>query len=223
VSEVYEVPPPPPHRTLGRKIRTAVVLLLLAGGVAYAGWYGFQQLTAPVEGSTLSPSPTCTPAPTLSKRERALLEEEAAILAKAARLPQPSEISVNVYNTTFIPGLASDAATQLEDRGFTVLEVDNDPLDADVPGVAIIRASKDQKAEVRTLLLYVPEAEWQRDARTSGTIDLVLGERFEGIGTLPAPPVDDGIPDCPAESPEPSKDRDGRGDRARDASADAAA
>ena len=51
-------------------------------------------------------------------------------------LPKPAKVKVNVYNATATPGLASRTASDLEDRGFRVGRVANDPVGKPIPGVA---------------------------------------------------------------------------------------
>ncbi|MBQ0983361.1 LytR C-terminal domain-containing protein [Streptomyces sp. F63] len=78
-------------------------------------------------------------------------------------LPEPAEITVNVYNATTRSGLAKKTAKALEKRGFTIGEVDNAP------------AAYDKKVKDSALLLGAPAAE-------KGAFD-VLGAHLAGAKT----------------------------------------
>ncbi|RKN37546.1 LytR family transcriptional regulator [Streptomyces hoynatensis] len=81
-----------------------------------------------------------------------------------ADLPEPSAITVNVYNATQRQGLAQDTADALAERGFTIGEVANAP------------ASLDGKVSAPALLLGGAAAE------RSGALT-VLGTQLEGADT----------------------------------------
>lgn len=96
--------------------------------------------------------------------------------------PAPSEITLNVFNTTFQEGLAADVADTLEEREFTVEDVGNDPrggfLDKDI---AVIRFGPDGAAAAKRVAEQVDGAQMQQDSREGETIDLVLGNGFNGL------------------------------------------
>jgi hypothetical protein len=176
---------------LARPLRTVIVLGLLAVAVLVAGRWGWAQLTQPLGDVTAATptadaSPTCTPA------------------GKPAgpALPQPSTITVNVYNAGRVQGLAANAAGQLEAQGFVIGAVDNDPLGKQLAGVGEIRsaAGPEAKPKVEQLLRYVPGATWVQDGRTDATLDFAAGAGFTTIAE-PKPPAKpkadrDDIPTC---------------------------
>lgn len=96
--------------------------------------------------------------------------------------PAPSEITLNVYNTTYKEGLASDVAGELEQRHFRVDAVGNDPqgsfLDKDV---AVIRFGPDGQPAATRLAEQLDGARLEKVGREGETIDLVLGSGFNGL------------------------------------------
>lgn len=106
--------------------------------------------------------------------------------------PIPSEISVNVYNTTYKTGLAQKVADQLKARRFKVKEVSNDPLKTLQMGTALIRYGEEGDLAAKVLQQHVPDATLKKmDDMTGTTVDLVIGNAFEALvpeSEVPAPP-----------------------------------
>jgi hypothetical protein len=96
-------------------------------------------------------------------------------------LPDPSEVKINVYNSTSKTGLAKETAQSLSQRGFKILKVANDPEGKKIAGVAQIRYGPKGEASAKLLLLYVPGADMINDYRTSKRIDLSTGKTFSGL------------------------------------------
>jgi hypothetical protein len=108
-----------------------------------------------------------------------------------ARLkPIPSEVSVNVYNTTYKTGLAKVVADQLKARGFKVKDVSNDPQRTLQMGTAIIRYGDEGDLAAALLQEHVPGAQLVKDGRAGRGVDLVLGNAYAAL-TDPAnvPPL----------------------------------
>ncbi|MFE2143657.1 LytR C-terminal domain-containing protein [Streptomyces sp. NPDC059456] len=102
----------------------------------------------------------------------------------AVALPQPAEITVNVYNATPRAGLAKAVGDELKKRGFTVGKVGNAPADFDkkVPGTGILLGSpKTDKAAFSVLGTQLEGDTQQTDARDTGDIDLILGDAFKEL------------------------------------------
>ena len=72
--------------------------------------------------------------------------------------PLPSEITMNVYNTTFRTGLASVVANQLKGRGFKVKDVSNDPLKTLQMGTALIRYGEEGDLAAKIVAQHIPGA-----------------------------------------------------------------
>ncbi len=139
------------------------------------------------------------------------------IVTAAEVLPKPAKVTLNVYNATATSGLASKTANELEDRGFPVGKVANDPVGRPIPGVAEIRYGPKGAQNAQLVLLYVPGAELVELDRKGRNVDLAMGTGFTGLAPQPevaaalaAPsPVASG-PGCPSptddgeRSPSPS-------------------
>ncbi len=96
--------------------------------------------------------------------------------------PLTSEIRVNVYNTTWREGLASQAADALHRRGFVVGDVGNDPIRSFLPDdVAVIRFGPDGLDAAKVLQTHLPGARMQQDERTTKDVDLVLGNGYSTL------------------------------------------
>jgi len=100
----------------------------------------------------------------------------------SARLkPIPSEVAVNVYNTTYKTGLAKTVADQVAGRGFKVKDVSNDPLRTMQLGTAVIRYGEDGDLAAALLKQHVPGAQLVKDDRRGATLDLVIGNAYTGL------------------------------------------
>ena len=95
--------------------------------------------------------------------------------------PIPSEVPVNVYNTTYKTGLAKVVANELKGRGFKVKDVSNDPLRTMQLGTAVIRYGELGDLNAALLAEHVPGAELVKDARTDPSVDLVIGNKYEAL------------------------------------------
>ncbi len=119
-------------------------------------------------------------------------------------MPRPSDISVNVYNATWRPGLAKQVEDDLLARGFRPGRTGNDPQRSFLPkDVAVIRYGPDGDLAARRLGEHVAGARLVADGSLKGTtVDLVLGNAFAGLRTLaevPAlPPVKAVVPETVA-------------------------
>ena len=104
--------------------------------------------------------------------------------------PIPSEVPVNVYNTTYKTGLAKVVANELKGRGFKVKDVSNDPLRTMQLGTAVIRYGDEGDLAAALLQQHVPGAQLVKDGRAGRGVDLVLGNGYTAL-TDPAnvPPL----------------------------------
>ncbi len=107
--------------------------------------------------------------------------------------PHPSQVTVNVYNTTFRSGLASDVGAQLKGRGFREGKTGNDPQRTFLPDdTAAIRYGEDGEAAANVLAQHVPDAVLTKVNREGAAIDLVLGNRYSALtpaSTVPKPEI----------------------------------
>ncbi len=109
--------------------------------------------------------------------------------AEAPETVPAADVTVAVYNGSGTSGLAAATKTELEDEGFPVSTTGNaDSRDYDATE---IRFAAGDEALAATLAAAVPGAVTvQSDEPAAGTLHLVLGADFNGIGqavTAPAP------------------------------------
>jgi hypothetical protein len=95
--------------------------------------------------------------------------------------PIPSEVTVNVYNTTYKTGLAKVVADGLRSRGFKVKDVSNDPQRTLQMGTAIIRYGEEGDLAAALLQGHVPGAQLVKDARVGTAVDLVVGNAYAAL------------------------------------------
>jgi hypothetical protein len=94
---------------------------------------------------------------------------------------------VNVWNGSGVSGVAKTAAAELQAEGFTVPETGN--ADSTEYTATEIRYAAGDQALAATLAAAVPGATVsESEEPTNGTVDLVIGSDFNGIGqALDAP------------------------------------
>jgi hypothetical protein len=111
--------------------------------------------------------------------------------------PIPSEVSVNVYNTTYRTGLAKTVADAVRARGFKVKEVSNDPLRSLQMGTAVIRHGEEGDLAAALLKGHVPGAQLVKDGRLGTGVDLVIGNAFAELTPVSKVPA---LPERPAQA-----------------------
>lgn len=144
-------------RHWGRRLRSGLTLLVLLGFLGWATWYGWGALTGQ-DGAGTAP---CRPPATANLR--------------------PADVTINVYNATKRSGLAGRTADALEQRGFDVVRVANDPLGRTVKGAVQVRGNANTKAAQRVLRRHLGKFTFVADGRADSTLDVVLGNRFRGL------------------------------------------
>lgn len=176
------------RRASMRRVRHGVVLVLLVGLLAAAAYValGIARGDITVGASEASPAPTstCPPGP--------------------FDYQDPSAITVNVYNSTTIDGLAGTAATQLRERAFAVRDIGNRELGSTAV-TAVIVSGDDGRANAFTVQRTIPESIYVADEREDRTVDVVLGSSYAGI--VPPEGVDvtpAGLTCAPEEGPTPT-------------------
>ena len=155
------------HRRRQRRraaITLTFVILAMIGTFSYAaayfqGWVAFG--TPPPVAS-----PACQP-------------------AAPAKALAPGAVTINVYNATNRDGLATSVAKSLRRQGFKVHTIANDPLAKNVAGVGEVRHGPTGAAGATLAALTLPGAAVVLDDRTDNTVDIVLGDRFSALRTLP--------------------------------------
>ena len=130
-------------------------------------------------------------------------KDPAAPAAEPPAVVAPGEVTVDVYNGSGTSGLAASAAASLEGAGYLVGTTGN--ADSQDYTVTEIRHAAGDEALAATLAGTVPGALTREvDDATAGTVQLVLGSDFNGIGqAVTAPPV---APPTEAEAPRTAAD-----------------
>ena len=113
--------------------------------------------------------------------------EEAEACASASAAPpslDPTTVSLRVLNATDTAGLAQTVAASLQERGFVVEEIANDPTEREVTGVGELRHGPRGNEAATYVALFLPGAGDLLDVRATAVVDFVIGPDFAGL----APP-----------------------------------
>ncbi|WP_123788335.1 LytR C-terminal domain-containing protein [Phytoactinopolyspora halophila] len=161
----YELAP----RHTWRHVRTAVTLVVLVVFVVGAAWYSWNNVI-PSEDDDVATEASV-----------------ACVEVVPSEAPAPDAIELNVYNSTDERGLARRVADEMGSRGFVIMNVANDPLERAIEGPAEVRTHPDQHDAAGVVAAVVPGAEVLSDEQADETVDLVLGEAFDGLADQPDP------------------------------------
>jgi hypothetical protein len=178
------------RRASMRRIRHGVVLVVLIGLLAAAVYValGIARGDISVGAAEASPEPTSTcPAGPFDYQD-------------------PSAITVNVFNSTTIDGLATTAADQLRGRAFAVRDIGNRQVGS-TGMTAIIVSGEGGRANAFTLQRTIPDSLYVADEREDRTVDVIVGSSYagivppEGVDITPAPLRCAGEDETPAPTP----------------------
>lgn len=160
-----------PFRSRTKRRRRLVVTGIVAAILLAMGGYGAVSLLSP---------PAQKPAASGCSAKGGTT---AAAQAIGVRLPTASQIRLNVYNSTNRQGLAAATATQLKQRGFTIVKVTNDPLKANLSIPAQIRGGANSSPAMRVVAAEVTGSQLKPDTRIDDSVDLVLGTGFTSLAS----------------------------------------
>jgi LCP family protein required for cell wall assembly len=108
-------------------------------------------------------------------------KEGAPTTSAAPQTVAPAQVQVEVFNGSGTPGLAAQTQAGLEGAGFVVTGTGN--ADSSDYTRTEIRYAAGDEARATTLAKAIPGAKKKQSAdATSGTVQLVLGSDFNGIG-----------------------------------------
>jgi LCP family protein required for cell wall assembly len=108
-------------------------------------------------------------------------DKAAPTISAAPETVAPADITVDVFNGSGITGLAKSAAADLAAQGFGTGTAGN--ADSSSYTVTEVRHAPGEEALATTVAAVVPGAELQEAADVpAGTVHLVLGSDFNGIG-----------------------------------------
>ena len=120
----------------------------------------------------------------LSAEPEAPAEATAQATPAAPAAPKtvaPSAVTVDVFNGSGVSGLAASAAGSLQTAGFAIGTTGN--ADSSDNPTTVVRHAPGDEAMATTLAKAIPGAAKKKsDDVTSGTVQLVIGQDFNGIG-----------------------------------------
>jgi hypothetical protein len=118
--------------------------------------------------------------------EHARTDAQAAACSIASAAPpslDPSTVTLRVYNASDQAGKANEVANVLQERGFVVAEIANDPTNNEVTGVGELRFGAAGADAASYVKLFLPGATERKDTRADALVDLVIGPEFTGLAT----------------------------------------
>ncbi|MET0997160.1 MAG: LytR C-terminal domain-containing protein [Marmoricola sp.] len=161
----------------GRRLTTAVTLVVLLGVLAAMAVYGFRELTAPLPGAP-SANQTC------SEAEKQVQE-----------FIQRGEVQVSVFNAGTKEGLAGTTLQSVEDAGFRAGNAGNAPRTTKVPRAVVWTTEENDTAATLVARAFGRRTPVQVTETDLGPgVDVLVGNRFRGLDPrapkrirLPAP------------------------------------
>lgn len=124
----------------------------------------------------------------LGDRSESVAAPSASPSCSGVQPAAPKDVMVNVYNATTRAGLAGTTAKALRDQGFRTLAVTNDPLRKKIAGVGEIRHGTNGQEAAAAVLLRIPAATLVSDTRADASVDVALGEGFQGVTVVQGAP-----------------------------------
>ncbi|WP_344320890.1 LytR C-terminal domain-containing protein [Streptomyces macrosporus] len=177
----------PRMRRPRRRRRIAVTTLAVTVGLGALSWGTVELVDVFTGGGTTvraaGEGRACEPDDTV--KAGAVKDAEPSGKPTAGALPEPSAVTVNVYNATTRSGLAKETAEALKKRGFTVGEVANAPasLDKKVKEAGLLMGppAAHRTGAFDVLHTQLPQARIKEVDRKGDEIDLVIGKAFKGL------------------------------------------
>jgi hypothetical protein len=159
------------------------ILALVAG--AAIGWLLTHRDPDPVAPTTSSgcPSPQVSGSGSPGTTGSPAVSGSAKPPASPKPLPSPAAITVDVFNATDRQGLAKTTAKQLEQRGFRIGDIANDPVGDPITVTAEVRYGPKGKSQAKVVAAQVPESKLVNDKRADKSVSLALGDAFDGLAT----------------------------------------
>jgi hypothetical protein len=158
------------------------VVLALAAGVGGGWWFAGRDKATPTAGPTTTS--TCSQHSSAGAHTSASGKPSpGSTTAAKVVLPNPRSIRLNVYNATTRSGLAKTTSLQLQARGFTIVNVANDPLNKTIVGTAQIRFGRYGILAAKVVAAQVPHPILFRDARKDASVDFVIGDAYAALNT----------------------------------------
>ncbi|KNC19379.1 hypothetical protein AC792_07175 [Arthrobacter sp. RIT-PI-e] len=157
------------RRTKRRRILHGIVLALLVGLLGAAGYVALGVTRGEIRLEFLE---------TAGSPDPSAAAEECP--AGPFDYQDPSSITVDVFNSTTIDGLAGTAAGQLRERAFAVRTIGN----REAPTTAMIAeivSGEAGRANAFTLQRNLPGTTYRSDDRDDRSVDVILGSGYDGV------------------------------------------
>ena len=140
-------------RKVMRRLSTPITLVILLGLLGTGVVWGYKAVTAKLPGV---PIPTCE--------------------IVDMKVLKPPAVTVNVYNSGTMRGLAGRVSDRLAEGGFTIKKVTN--TEAKVLTV-LIRGAASDNPEVLLVAARFIEPQVESDGRPDHSVDVILGSSFD--------------------------------------------
>jgi hypothetical protein len=148
----------------GRRLTTAVTLLVLLVILVGMAVYGFRQLTAPLGGAASDPL-GCSGAET-----------------QVEKFLTRSEVQVSVYNAGSTNGLAGTTLEKVEAAGFKAGNAGNAPTSAEVRRAIVWTTEADDPAAALVARAFGRRTKVEvTDTDLGPGVDVLVGDRFSGL------------------------------------------
>lgn len=196
---------PRPDRRHRRRRSPVVSIVLVAVGmvVLFGAGFGLSVIIRGASGGTDAGGNSTAPVPTATSETSEPCVTVTVV--PGAELPNPSQVTTNIYNSTDRAGLAATTAEELQARGFIIGTIDNDPLERAVSAPAEIRHGPAGESAAKLMAYYIPGALLVDDGRADATIDTALGQAYTTVApqaevdaALLAPSPSPSGPGCPS-------------------------
>lgn len=202
--------PRPDRRHRRRRSPVVSIVLVVVGMVVLFGaGFGLSVIIRGASGGADAGGDATAPAPTATSETSQPCVT--VTVTPGATLPNPSQVTTNIYNSTDRAGLAATTAEELQARGFIIGTIDNDPLERAVSATAEIRHGPAGESAATLMTYYIPGAVLVNDGRADATIDTALGQAFTAVAAqaavdaaLLAPSPSPSGPGCPSPTAAPS-------------------
>ncbi len=142
-------------RKVIRVIKTPITLLVLLAILGYGAWWGYNAYSTPL----IKASDVC-------------------VMTDVGEELTPERVTVRVYNGSAVPRLAKDTRNYLLAWHFRVVDYNNS--ERRVTGVVVVGHSADDP-EVKLVQQFLPNSVAEGDGRTSHSVDVLVGTKFEQL------------------------------------------
>jgi hypothetical protein len=148
----------------GRRITTAVTLLVLVVVLAGMAVYGYDSLTSPLPGSSTAKK-GCT-----------------GSTKQITQFLKRSEVQVSVFNAGSRSGLASSTLDKVEALGFRPGNAGNAPGTAEVRRAIVWTTKTEDPAAALVAKAFGPQTQVEVTTTDLGPgVDVLVGDRFRGL------------------------------------------